>query len=142
MVTMTIEQIAGDGYERMAKFVREGLPPVWCHFVQHDEYLEPGQKPAKLKAGDCVEGQLSIQLVLNYSPADPGEPLGFMQSLAESSHIDAVGRVLKVIDDYEIVGDFGALGDAITVEFETPAAVREGVTIKVTGNLEWEQAEE
>lgn len=140
MVSMKVEHIEGDGYERLAKFQREdGLPPLWCHFIQHDEYLEAGEEPQTLRPGSRVDGQLSIQLVLSCEPVPSEEPISFKQDQVSSSHIEAVGRVVGRLDDDEFICDFGSLGDSILVVLEQPVKVEMGALVRVKGNLEWEQ---
>ncbi|WP_010272576.1 hypothetical protein [Paenibacillus senegalensis] len=140
--SMVIEQIQGDGYERVAKFKREDeLPAVWCHFIQHDEYLEPGEEPQALRSGCRVEGRFSIQLVLSCEPVHSDAQIGFKQELEASSHIEAVGRVTERLDDDEFIGDFGPLGDSVRVELEQSLELEVGTLVRVKGNLEWEEAD-
>jgi hypothetical protein len=139
MPLVEIKVLIADGYERTAQVIVAGSSEtVWCHFIQHDEYLEAGEKSAKLKAGDRIEGRFSIQLVTEYSLSVDTDVPGFSQPINESSHIIAVGKVIEKIDDFSFLCDFGSLGDAVPVEFEDAADIEPGASVKVRGSLELE----
>jgi hypothetical protein len=139
MQLVEIKALTADGYERTAQvFITETNKSVWCHFIQHDEYLEAGQESVKLKAGDQVGGTFSVQLVTGFTlEADAGDP-GFTQPIEESSHIVAVCEVREIIDEYTCLCDFGLLGEAVPVEFEDSVKVEQGTMIKVSGSLEFD----
>lgn len=141
MQLVEIKALTTDGYERIAHVFIIGInKSVWCHFIQHDEYVEPGIESAKLKTGVRIEGTFSIQLVTDFTLLENAEAPGFTQPINESPHIIAVGRVKEIIDDYSCLCDFGllgeAMGEAIPVEFEESVTIEPGTLIKVRGSLE------
>lgn len=139
MELIEIKTLITDGYERTAHvFIIGKNKSVWCHFVQHDEYIDAGQQSAKLKTGDRIEGQFSIQLVTDFTLPDNAEAPGFTQPINESPHIVAIGNVEEIIDEYSCLCDFGWLGEAILVEFEDTVTIRPEMVIKVHGSLELE----
>ncbi len=142
MIQMELLHLITDGYERTAQFAALDNKTIWCHFLQHDEYLNSGEESQKLRTGARVHGQLSIQWVTDCKKANDESQPGYRQPLVNSSHIEAVGRVIEVEDDYECICDFGPLGKAISVEFEVPVDVKEGDLIRIEGSLEWEPHEE
>jgi hypothetical protein len=134
-----VKSVIADGYERTAQVFAAGInETVWCRFIQHDDYVEPGEQPAKPKIGDRIEGRFSIQLVTEYSVLSNAEAPGFSQPIEQSSHIVAIGRVYEKIDDFTYLCDIGSLGDAIAVEFEDAVEIGPGTIVKIRGSLELE----
>ncbi|QYR20922.1 hypothetical protein KZ483_24735 [Paenibacillus sp. sptzw28] len=139
MQLVEIKALTADGYERTAHvFLIDLDKSVWCHFIQHDEYLEAGQESVKLKTGDRVEGSFSIQLVNGYTLQGDAEAPGFKQPIEESSHIVAVCEVREIIDEYSCLCDIGLLGEEVTVEFEDSVTVEPGAIITIRGSLEFD----
>ncbi|SHE12883.1 Uncharacterised protein [Chlamydia abortus] len=139
METVLIEQLWADGYERRARiFLESRNLAVWCHFLQHDEYLEAGEPSSRLSAGDRLQAEISIQMVTECSVLDRVEKLQHRQPIDNSPHIEAVGKVLEVQDEYCCICDFGALGGYVPVETEMEVELKEGDIIKVRGSLEME----
>jgi hypothetical protein len=139
MEYVEIQTLITDGYERTAHvFVIGKNRSVWCHFIQHDEFIEAGKESAKLKTGDRIGGTFSIQLVTDFILMDNAEEPGFTQPINESPHIIAVGKVKEIVDEYSCLCDFGWLGEAVPVEFEESVTVKAGTKIKVRGSLELE----
>lgn len=139
MELVEIKTLIAEGYERTAHvFIPGKNRSVWCHFIQHDEYIEAGKESAKLKIGDRIEGKFSIQLVTDFTLADNAEDPGFTQQINESPHIVATGEVKEIIDEYSCLCDFGWLGEAIPVEFEDSVTIKSGTKIEVRGSLELE----
>lgn len=139
MELVEIKKLIAEGYERTAQvFIPGKNKSVWCHFIQHDEYIEAGKESAKLKKGDRIGGKFSIQLVTIFTLLDNAETPGFTQPINESPHIVAAGEVKEIIDEYSCLCDFGWLGEEITVEFEDSVTIKPGTKIKVRGSLELE----
>lgn len=139
MERLEIKALITDGYERTAHvFIIGKNRSVWCEFIQHDEYIEAGKESAKLKTGDRIVGQFSIQLVTDFTLLDNAEAPGFTQPINESPHIIASGEVKEIIDEYTCLCDFGLLGEAIPVEFEDSVTIKSGTKIQVRGSLELE----
>jgi hypothetical protein len=142
MELVEIKTLITEGYERTAQvFIPGKNGSVWCHFIQHDEYIEAGNESAKLKTGDRIEGKFSIQLVTGFTLLDNGEAPGFTQPINESPHIVATGKVKEIIDEYSCLCDFGWLGEAIPVEFEDSVTIEPGSVIQVRGSLELENVQ-
>ncbi|GIP34519.1 hypothetical protein [Paenibacillus sp. J2TS4] len=139
METVTIEQLWADGYERRAKILLESRNlSVWCHFLQHDEYLEAGEPSTRLSVGDRLQVEINIQMVTECTLLEQAETPSHQQPIENSPHIVAVGRVLEVLDKYSCICDFGALGVGVPVEMEMEVELREGNLIKIRGSLEME----
>lgn len=137
----TICEIITDGYERLIHLdVSAPHRKFWCHLIQHEEYLEAGEKSAYLSVGQRVTVEVGIDLVNEYSvlAAPSSVPHTFMQPISESSHVRVEVTVMEVEDEYTLLCEVEELGGTIFVEFEEKVDVKTGVTLRVTGNLKAE----
>ncbi|KWX73230.1 hypothetical protein [Paenibacillus jilunlii] len=137
----TIEKIIIDGYERLIyKSVTNRQKELWCHLIQHEEYLEEGDHSKFLHEGQTITLKFGIDLVNDYSVIPRQLKLSeeLLQPISESSYIIAVATVLEKEDDYTLICDIEGLGRNILVEFEEKVRVEIGGGLRLKGNLKAE----
>ena len=130
-----IKEIYADGYERIAKLNKmdSGENSI-VHFLEYDEYLENGKKSGKKKIGDIIEGDRSIDLVTVNRKIDMG--VMHKQVIDNSSHIEAVVEVSRIIDNYSVYVFSSISTDEVLVEFESEVDYKEGDRVFIEGSLE------
>ena len=130
-----IKEIYADGYERIAKLNKmdSGENSI-VHFLEYDEYLENGKKSGKKKIGDIIEGNISIDLVTVNRKIDMG--VMHKQVIDNSSHIEAVVEVSRIIDNYSVYVFSSISTDEVLVEFESEVDYKEGDRVFIEGSLE------
>lgn len=130
-----IKEIYADGYERIAKLNKmdSGENSI-VHFLEYDEYLENGKKSGKKKIGDIIEGDISIDLVTVNRKIDMG--VMHKQVIDNSSHIEAVVEVSRIIDNYSVYVFSSISTDEVLVEFESEVDYKEGDRVFIEGSLE------
>lgn len=130
-----INEIYSDGYERFAMIEEIGKDvKVTVHFLEYDEYLENSEESQKKKKGDILEGDIAIELV-NFSQK-VNEDLIHHQEIQKSSHIEAIIKVVQIIDDYSIYALSSIVDDNVLIEFENAVSYKVGERILVIGSLE------
>ena len=130
-----IKEIYADGYERIAKLNKmdSGENSI-VHFLEYDEYLENGKKSGKKKIGDIIEGDISIDWVTVNRKIDMG--VMHKQVIDNSSHIEAVVEVSRIIDNYSVYVFSSISTDEVLVEFESEVDYKEGDRVFIEGSLE------
>lgn len=130
-----IKEIYVDGYERIAKLKKmDSGEDLIVHFLEYDEYLDNRKESEKKKIGDIIEGDISIDLVTVNRKID----LGVMhkQVIENSSHIEAVVEVSRIVDNYSAYVFSSISNDEVLVEFESEVDYKEGDRVFIEGSLE------
>ncbi|WHX49677.1 hypothetical protein QNH46_03040 [Paenibacillus woosongensis] len=136
-----IEKIIIDGYERLIYLnVITRQKKLWCHLIQHNEYLEKGGQSQFLHVNQNITLNIGIDLVNDYSVITKQPELikGVLQPISESSHIIAVATVMEKEDDYTLICDIQDLGSNVLVEFEEKISIEIGASLRLKGNLKAE----
>lgn len=136
-----INEIIIDGYERLIHIEVSGMnKQLWCHLIQHEEFLEAGEQSKYLSVGQSITLEVGIDLVTDYSVLDTvstvAEPL--VQPIMGSSHVLAVATVMEIEDDYTLICEIEEIGSHILVEFEEKVDVEKGAVLNLKGNLKAE----
>lgn len=130
-----INNIFSDGYERYATVERmQDEANLVVHFLEFDEYLEFDKMSKKRKRGDLFEGDLSIELVTYSKKTD--RKLNHHQGILNSSHIEAVVKIIRIVDEYSVYALSSIVDDKILIEFESAVNYKVGDKILVIGSLE------
>lgn len=130
-----MKEIYTDGYERIA--VLKGMEigeKIIVHFLEYDEYLENGVKTEKKKAGDVIEGELSIDLVTVNKKTN--KEVMHKQIIKKSSHIEAIVEVFHIVDNFSLYAFSTIANDEILIEFESAIDYKVGDRIFIEGSLE------
>lgn len=137
----TIEKIIVDGYERLIYISFTAIQKkLWCHFIQHEEYLEEGKNSEFLHEGQNLTFIVGIDLVNDYSviTKKTGLTEELLQPISESSHSMLLATVIEIEDDYTLICDIEGVGRNIVVEFEEKVNVEIGTSLRLKGNLKVE----
>lgn len=132
-----IIQIKSDGYERCINI--ECYDPrvgtIWCYFLDK-EYLEPGQEMKSMLNGVEVDFDVSVVFVNKYEVLDDSAPLKMRQSIEQSSHVQVIALVVRIIDEWTMVCNIDVLKNVV-VEFETKlSGVNVGQKLSFEGELQ------
>lgn len=136
-----IEKIIADGYERLIYLsLTTRQEKLWCHLIQHDEYLEKGDQSQFLHVNQSITLKVGINWVNDYSIITKQQGLTeeLLQRISESSHIIAVATIMEKEDDYTLICDIQGLGRNVLVDFEEKVSVEIGESIRIKGNLKAE----
>lgn len=135
MEKYVINEIYADGYERIAIIASLDCNKNYIvHFLECDEYIESITELQKRKAGDFLEGEMSVELVSVDEKVD--NEIKHKQTIPKSSHIEAVVQVCQVIDEYSIYVNSSISAGRILVDFEHAVDYQEGDIIFIKGSLE------
>ena len=137
----TIEKIIVDGYERLIYISFTAIEKkLWCHFIQHEEYLEEGNTSEILRVGQNLTFIVGIDLVNDYSVITKESEFieDVLQPISESPHSIVSATVIEKEDDYTLLCDVEGLGRNIVVEFEEKVNVETGTSLRLKGNLKVE----
>jgi len=133
-----IEKIIADGYERLIYLSLTSIQKkLWCHLIQHDEYLEKGAQSQLLHINQSITLKVGIDWVNEYSIITKQQGLTeeLLQPISESSTIIAVATIMEKEDDYTLICDIQGLGRNVLVEFEEKVSVEIGASLRIKGNL-------
>lgn len=128
-----VRSVEVDGYERLLA-IATGNRTFVCRSLQHDEYLDPGQRSAAISIGD----EVAFSLVLKLAPEPEilsGEcPCALVQEIPNSPHAELIGTVAGTVDlgTYVLVTSDDV---AVVVEFESDLDLPLGECIRVRGEL-------
>ena len=137
MYHFKVKKICCDGYERWIKVENYNVNnEYWLHFIEFDEYIENNEISKKLKVGDIIKGTIKIDLVTNYEIVSTDSR--FIQPIDNSSHVIAIGKIIKIIDNNTLILNVNELSENICVEFEIDININIGENIKISGSLEFE----
>ncbi|MFB4322035.1 MULTISPECIES: hypothetical protein [Paenibacillus] len=137
----TIEKIIVDGYERLIYISFTAIEKkLWCHFIQHEEYLEEGKTSEILRVGQNLTFIVGIDLVNDYSVITKESEFieDVLQPKSESPHSIVSATVIEKEDDYTLLCDVEGFGRNIVVEFEEKVNVETGTSLRLKGNLKVE----
>lgn len=135
-----IEKITPDGYERLIYLsLTSGQKKLWCHLIQHDEYLEKGAQSQLLHVNKSITLKVGIDWVNDYSiiTEQPRLIEELLQPISESSHINAVATIMEREDDYTFICDIQDLGSNVLVEFEEKVSVAIGASLSLNKPKEY-----
>ena len=135
-----INEIYADGYERFA--IIEGIEhdvKLNVHFLEYDEYLKNGEESRKKKKGDILEGDISIELVTVFKKVD--KELFHRQEILKSPHIEAIVKVVQIINEYSIYAHSSILNDNVLIEFERAVDYKVGDRVFIIGSLEMNETD-
>ena len=134
-----IEKIHVTGYDRFLIIRNSDNIRFGVHFVEFEELII-GDAPSKLRhVGDNVYGNLYIDLVCNSYKTE--EPIRHTQKEEFSVGVDAVVRVVKIIDEYTLLAESDIEDQIIRIEFEDKVDYKVNDVIFVAGSLELEMDE-
>lgn len=135
MEKYVINEIYPDGYERIAIITSLDCTTNYTvHFLEYDEYIENIAELQKRKAGDLLEGEISVELVSDAEKVD--NEIRHKQTIPKSSHIEAVVQVCQVINEYSVYVNSSISAGRILVDFEHAVDYQEGDIIFIKGSLE------
>ena len=130
-----INEIYSDGYERFAMIEEIGKDvKINVHFLEYDEYLENSEESQKKKKGDILEGDISIELVTFSQKAD--KDLIHHQEIQKSPYVEAIIKVVQIIDEYSLYALSSISGNNVLIEFENAVSYKAGERVLVVGSLE------
>lgn len=129
-----ILNIITDGFERFLEIRSSEGKSVTVHFLEYREYLEEDEKSKAKSVGDVIEGDLWIDQVSNAYICD--KDLMHEQSIAHSSHINAVVMVEEVLDEFSIHARTSICDEIILIEFERRIDFQKGDRVYIEGSLE------
>lgn len=136
MDSYTVKEIIADGYERFVLLERiDNKTIITVHFIEYGEYLEGGDISKKKKGGDVLTGEILISLVTS-SKIVVDKDLYYCQNIDNSSHIEAVVEVTKIIDDYSFYAYSNIADREIIIEFEEKTNYKKEDKVWVVGSLE------
>jgi|GEM_PF-1402681 len=133
-----IEKIIADGYERLIYLsLTTRQEKLWCHLIQHDEYLGKGEQSQFLHLNQVVTLKVEIEWVNDYSIITKQQGLTeeLLQPISESSYIIAVATIMEKEDDYTLICEIQGMGRNVLVEFEEKVSVGIGACLRIKGNL-------
>lgn len=135
MMKYVISDINADGYERFVTIKnKDNNLSFVVHFLEYDEYLEDNEKSKKRDVGDIMEGEMAIGLVA--VDKEVNATLMHKQLIPGSSHIEAIVRICKIVDDYSVFASSSLVNGLILIEFEHRVNYRKGDVIYLEGSLE------
>lgn len=132
-----IKRIITDGYERifLIHWLNEEIAPLWCYFLETDEYLENNSESKIVRVNEEISCELSIELVNSYIHVDNLHNESYKQAIDESPHIEVIGTVTELVDECTIFCKINELGN-ILVDFEEDYKdCKPGNKIKFSGTL-------
>ena len=135
MEKYVINEIYAGGYERIAIITSLDCTTNYTvHFLEYDEYIENIAGLQKRKAGDLLEGEISVELVSVAEKVD--NEIRHKQTIPKSPHIEAVVQICQVIDAYSVYVNSSISAGKILVDFEHAVDYQEGDIIFIKGSLE------
>ena len=145
------EILLADTYERIALAKR--LLDDKEIFVSHDDYVTDIKEIKSIKKGDILEGRLLIDFVCESmkinnkkneqssrsfsfkSSVNKSNKISYEQPIKNSSYIEAIVEVYRVIDEYSIYVKSNISDRKILIDFESKVSYDKGDMIYVEGEL-------
>lgn len=148
------EILLADTYERIALAKR--LLDDKEIFVSHDDYVTDIKEIKSIKKGDILEGRLLIDFVCKSmkinnkkneqsshcshsfsfkSSVNKSNKISYEQPIKNSSYIEAIVEVYRVIDEYSIYVKSNISDRKILIDFESKVSYNKGDMIYVEGEL-------
>ena len=141
------EILSADTYERIALVKRlSDNKEIFVYFLSHDDYV------TDIK-GDILEGRLLIVFVCESikindkkneqsfssfsfkSSVNKSNKMSYEQPIKNSSYIEAIVEVYRVIDEYSIYVKSNISDRKILIDFESKVSYNKGDMIYVEGEL-------
>ncbi len=130
-----INNIMGDGYERYVQLERSSDNIVLtAHFFEYGEYLEDKEKSSKKNIGESIDVSFFVDLVTKSNKIY--DRLYHRQSIENSSHIEMVVEVEKIVDDYSVLAKSSISDELIKIDFEERVNYKLKDRIWLLGSLE------
>ena len=148
------EILLADTYERIALVKRlSDDKEIFVYFLSHDDFVTDIKEIKSIKKGDILEGRLLIDFVCKSmkinnkkneqssrsfhfkSLVNKSNKISYEQPIKNSSYIEAIVEVYKVIDEYSIYVKSDISDRKILIDFESRVSYNKGDMIYVEGEL-------
>ena len=148
------EILIADTYERIALAKRlSDDKEIFVYFLSHDDYVTDIKEIKSIKKGDILEGRLLIDFVCKSmkinnkkneqsshsfyfkSSVNKSNKISYEQPIKNSSYIEAIVEVYRVIDEYSIYVKSDISDRKILIDFESRVSYNKGDMIYVEGEL-------
>ena len=151
------EILLADTYERIALVKRlSDNKEIFVYFLSHDDYVTDIKEIKSIKKGDILEGRLLIDFVCESmkinnkkneqsshcshsfyfkSSVNKSNKISYEQPIKNSSYIEAIVEVYRVIDEYSIYVKSNISDRKILIDFESKVSYDKGDMIYVEGEL-------
>ena len=148
------EILIADTYERIALVKRlSDDKEIFVYFLSHDDFVTDIKEIKSIKKGDILEGRLLIDFVCKSmkinnkkneqssrsfhfkSLVNKSNKISYEQPIKNSSYIEAIVEVYKVIDEYSIYVKSDISDRKILIDFESRVSYNKGDMIYVEGEL-------
>lgn len=148
------EILIADTYERIALVKRlSDDKEIFVYFLSHDDLVTDIKEIKSIKKGDILEGRLLIDFVCKSmkinnkkneqssrsfhfkSLVNKSNKISYEQPIKNSSYIEAIVEVYRVIDEYSIYVKSDISDRKILIDFESRISYNKGDMIYVEGEL-------
>ena len=148
------EILLADTYERIALVKRlSDDKEIFVYFLSHDDYVTDIKEIKSIKKGDILEGRLLIDFVCKSmkinnkkneqssrsfrfkSSVNKSNKISYEQPIKNSSYIEAIVEVYRVINEYSIYVKSNISDRKILIDFESKVSYNKGDMIYVEGEL-------
>ena len=151
------EILLADTYERIALVKRlSDNKEIFVYFLSHDDYVTDIKEIKSIKKGDILEGRLLIDFVCKSmkinnkkneqsshcshsfsfkSSVHKSNKISYEQPIKNSSYIEAIVEVYRVIDEYSIYVKSDISDRKILIDFESKVSYNKGNMIYIEGGL-------
>ena len=148
------EILLADTYERIALVKRlSDDKEIFVYFLSHDDFVTDIKEIKSIKKGDILEGRLLIDFVCKSmkinnkkneqssrsfhfkSLVNKSNKISYEQPIKNSSYIEAIVEVYRVIDEYSIYVKSDISDRKILIDFESRVSYNKGDMIYVEGEL-------
>ena len=151
------EILLADTYERIALAKRlSDDKEIFVYFLSHDDYVTDIKEIKSIKKGDILEGRLLIDFVCESmkinnkkneqsshcshsfsfkSSVNKSNKISYEQPIKNSSYIEAIVEVYRVIDEYSIYVKSDISDRKILIDFESKVSYDKGDMIYIEGGL-------
>ena len=148
------EILLANTYERIALVKRlSDDKEIFVYFLSHDDYVTDIKEIKSIKKGDILEGRLLIDFVCKSmkinnkkneqssrsfhfkSLVNKSNKISYEQPIKNSSYIEAIVEVYRVIDEYSIYVKSDISDRKILIDFESRISYNKGDMIYVEGEL-------
>lgn len=148
------EILIADTYERTALVKRlSDDKEIFVYFLSHDDFVTDIKEIKSIKKGDILEGRLLIDFVCKSmkinnkkneqssrsfhfkSLVNKSNKISYEQPIKNSSYIEAIVEVYRVIDEYSIYVKSDISDRKILIDFESRISYNKGDMIYVEGEL-------
>jgi hypothetical protein len=148
------EILIADTYERIALVKRlSDDKEIFVYFLSYDDFVTDIKEIKSIKKGDILEGRLLIDFVCKSmkinnkkneqsshsfhfkSLVNKSNKISYEQPIKNSSYIEAIVEVYRVIDEYSIYVKSDISDRKILIDFESRVSYNKGDMIYVEGEL-------